>query len=96
MDAGSKITRPKTLLIKKGPIQVHMIFEEWKRQVAQYDTPFGVIPVGIQAGEVKLTESQYDIHVELNYVLELNEEYVTDSSVTLHVKSKDAPDFSLS
>lgn len=91
-----KIKKGRVEMMKKGPIQVHLIFEEWKKQMAQYETPFGTIPVGIRSGEVKLTEGEYDIHVELNYVLELNEEYLTDSSVTLHVKSKDAPDFSLS
>ena len=91
-----KIKKGRVEMMKKGPIQVHLIFEEWKKQMAQYETPFGTIPVGIRSGEVKLTEGEYDIHVELNYVLELNEEYLPDSSVTLHVKSKDAPDFSLS
>ncbi|MCI8417140.1 MAG: DUF1934 domain-containing protein [Lachnospiraceae bacterium] len=89
-----KIKKDCVEVQKKGPIQVRMVFEQWKKQMTQYETPFGSIPIGIQAGKVDITESEYDIHVELNYVLELNEEYLADSSVILHVKSKDAPDFS--
>ena len=42
-----------------------------------------------------MKEEEHDIHVVLNYVLEFDGEYLTDSRVNVHVKSKDAPDFSL-
>lgn len=90
-----KIKEGRVEMCKKGPFDIHMIFEEWKNQKAQYNTPFGSIPVNIITGAVEMTEEEYDIHVKLNYSLELNGEYLTDSRVSLHVKSKDAPDFSL-
>lgn len=82
-------------MLKKGPLHVHMTFEQWKRHIARYDTPFGSIPVEIRAGLIEVTEDEYNIHAELNYTLEVDGEYLSDSQVILHVKSKDAPDFSL-
>lgn len=90
-----KIKKGCVEMIKKGPLQVHMVFEQWKKQISQYQTPFGSIPVSISAGEVEVKESEYDIHAQLSYVLEMSGEYLADSQVILHVKSKDAPDFSL-
>lgn len=90
-----KIKQKCVEITKKGPVQVHMVFEQFKTNTSRYDTPFGQIPVGITAGEVKVTEEEYDIHAVLNYSLELGGEYLADSQVTLHVKSKDAPDFSV-
>lgn len=90
-----KIKKGCVEMLKKGPLNARMVFEQWKNQTAQYETPFGSIPVSISAGAVEVKEEEHDIHVELNYSLELNGEYLSDSRVTLHVKSKDAPDFSL-
>lgn len=90
-----KIKKGCVEMMKKGPLDIHMVFEEWKNQKAQYRTPFGSFPVNIITGAVEMKEEEYDIHVVLNYVLEFDGEYLTDSRVNVHVKSKDAPDFSL-
>lgn len=90
-----KIKKRCVELMKKGPVQVHMVFEQGKTTTSQYDTPFGQIPVGITAGEVMVEEDEQNIHVELHYSLDLGGEYLAESQVTLRVKSKDAPDASL-
>lgn len=90
-----KIKKNCVELLKKGTVQVHLVFEQGKTHVNQYDTPYGMIPVEISTGEVSVKEDEHDIHVVLNYRLDLGGDFLADSQVTLHVKSKDAPDFSL-
>ena len=90
-----KIKKNCVEILKKGPVQVHMVFEQWKTNTTPYETPFGTILVGISAGEVKVEEDDQHIHVVLNYSLEMEGEFLADSQVTLCVQSKDAPDFSL-
>lgn len=87
-----KIKKKCVELSKKGPVQVHMVFDQGKTTTSQYDTSFGEIPVGISADQVMVEEDDQNIHVELKYGLDLGGEFLADSHVTLHVKSKDVQD----
>ena len=88
-----KIRKKCVEILKKGPVQVHMAFEQGKTNTTHYDTPYGNIPVGISTDEIHMTADEHDIHVELSYSLDLGGDFLADSKVTLHVKSKDAPDY---
>lgn len=95
MKATLKIRKKCVEIMKKGPLQVHLIFEQGKNHVCQYDTPFGSIPVDIRTKEVWMEEDEQNIHAELKYTLVMGGEFLADSQVTLRVKSKDAMDFTL-
>lgn len=80
---------------KKGAANVHMIFEENKKNFTYYQTPFGALPMGISATRVAVAETDENIDVSVEYALDINEEHLADCSISLNIKSKDAGDFSL-
>lgn len=75
---------------KKGPANVHMIFEEQKKNVTYYHTPYGNIQMGISAARLNVEEKEDDLKVKVDYVLEMNEEYVADCYITIDVRSRNS------
>lgn len=80
---------------KKGLTNVHMVFEKNKKNLTCYRTPFGELMVGIETDDVKVSESEENIDVEVRYALEVNYEHLADCTLQMNIKSKDAGDFSL-
>lgn len=73
---------------KKGLINVHMVFEKEKKNVTYYTTPFGNIEMGISAARVNLQEGIDHLRLRVDYVLEMNGEYVADCFLTVEAQSK--------
>ncbi len=65
-------------LKKSGETGVNLLFEEGKKNVSTYVTPFGSFPVGVRAEEIRVTETETCIEAEIGYTMEFNE---TESTV---------------
>ncbi len=80
---------------KKGLVNVHMVFEKGKKNVASYTTPFGIIRMGIAATNLFVREEAESLEARVDYALDMNEEHIADCFLTLKVQSKKAPGFTL-
>lgn len=76
-------------LTKRGLVNVHMIFEEKKKNMTDYRTPFGSILIGIDTKQIQVAESEEQISVDVDYVLGVNYEYLADCKISMHVRAKD-------
>lgn len=72
-------------LTKKGLINVHMIFEENRKNMTQYSTPYGDIMVGIEAEKITLKEEETNICLQVNYALEVNYEHLADCKIFMNI-----------
>lgn len=82
---------------KSGFTNVNMSFEENKRNIANYITPYGSLLVGIDASKVDVIENEEDIQVDIAYSLDVNYEHLADCKLHMDIKSKSGDDaFSLS
>lgn len=82
-------------LTKRGLINVHMIFEENRKNMTNYSTPFGDILIGIDARKVRLTEEEASIRVDVDYALEVNYEHLADCRISMDIRPR-GEEFSLS
>ena len=80
---------------KKGLVNVHMVFEENKKTLSYYQTPYGIMNMGIAATRIQMDEQKDNIDVRVDYALNLNENYVADCTIYMNVKSRDSGNFSL-
>lgn len=80
---------------KKGVVNTHMVFEQGKRNMALYTTPFGTLEMGISATSLELQESDSKIDMKVNYSLDMNQEHVADCCLDIHAQTKHAPGFAL-
>lgn len=84
-----KISNESVDITKKGATNVHMAFEENKKNVTCYNTYYGNIMIGIDAKDISVDESDKCIDVEVNYALDVNYEHLADCTISISIKSKD-------
>ncbi|MFI3213734.1 MAG: DUF1934 domain-containing protein [Eubacteriales bacterium] len=82
-------------ITKKGLMNVHMNFEEQKKHLTNYNTPFGNIVVGLEAKKVKIEEADKRIVLDVEYALDINYEYLADCKIKVDIRSTDGEAFLL-
>lgn len=82
-------------ITKKGVSNVHMVFEENKKNVTYYNTPFGSLLVGVFASKIEFVETEENIDITVKYALDVNYEHLADCNITVNIKSSNAKDFTL-
>ena len=80
-------------ITKRGAVNVHMMFEQDKKNVTYYCTPYGNLLIGIEATNIVVEESEQDLCVEVDYGLEVNYEHMADCAIEMKIKNKKAGDF---
>ena len=88
-----KIKNHSVELRKKGLTNVHMVFEEHKKNISYYQTPFGTMEMGIAATRVNLEQEEDEMNVHIEYALEVNESHVADCDIQIGVVSRGKKDF---
>ena len=74
---------------RHGLIDVHMVFEEDKKNISFYHTPFGMMNMGIAATKVKVTEEPDQILLRAEYALDINDDYVGDCEIDIEVHNRE-------
>lgn len=90
-----KISSKGVEVRKKGLINVHMVFEPGKKNLAYYTTPFGTMEMGILATNVDVTNQEGHLGVKVDYSLDMNEEHVADCFLTIDAQEKTPGSLSL-
>mgnify|MGYP002237921444 FL=1 len=74
---------------------MQMIFEENKKNLTYYATPFGNLQMGIAATKIDVKEQEKSLDISIDYALEINAEHAADCRICVNVRQKDAGEFSL-
>jgi len=82
-------------LTKSGVVNVHMLFEENKKHITHYYTPYGGLNMGIDTKQVQIEEEEDSMQISVFYGLEMNQEFVADCDIQITVKSKGVGQFKL-
>ena len=82
-------------LTKRGTVNVYMVFEENKKNMTSYLTPYGSILIGLDTSRVTFTEEEKEISVNVDYALEVNYEYLADCRIEMHIRPKDGEGINL-
>ena len=90
-----KFTGSQMEVTKKGLVNVHMVFEQGKKNMTFYSTPYGTLQMGIAATGLELEEKEDGINMKVDYALEMNEEHVADCYLTVQAQSKHSSEFTL-
>ena len=82
-------------LSRNGLVNVHMVFQEDKKNLTNYNTPFGQLLIGIDTKKIRLEELEDNITVEVDYSLDVNYEFLSDCHIKINICSKENSSFSL-
>lgn len=84
-----KIKPTELVLTKKGIINVRMDFVEKQKNMTNYQTPFGSLLFGVDTSSIQIQEKEDDLQIQVDYVLDLNYEYLSDCKIEILVKPKE-------
>lgn len=84
-----KVDESSMEVTKRGVANVHMVFEENKKNLTYYNTPFGNLRVGISAKDIALETREDGLDVRVDYALEVNYEHLADCNISVNVIKKD-------
>ncbi len=74
---------------KKGSVNVQMLFEENKKNMTSYMTPYGNILIGIDTESISVEERENQIHVEVEYTLEANYQHLADCRIEMELRPRE-------
>ena len=80
---------------KKGVVNVHMVFEQGKKNMTYYTTPYGTIEMGIAATNLNLEENDSGLNMKVDYALDINQEHVADCYLAIKAQPKNCKDFTI-
>lgn len=63
---------PRITLIREGTVNSQMVFEEGKRHLSMYETPYGALSVGINTRRVRNTIGEGGGDLEIDYAIEID------------------------
>ena len=70
---------------RSGQMNSHMIFQENKKNLTGYNTPFGQILMGIYTKKIQITEQEDRITVDVDYSLDANDEFLSDCHMEIAI-----------
>lgn len=73
-------------LTRQGLLNTHMVFEENKRHMTPYQTPYGQMLLEIHTKKVDMQEQENCIRVVVEYTLEADEAYLSDSRIEICIE----------
>lgn len=80
---------------KRGLVNMSMVFEQGKKNMTYYSTPFGTFQMGIAATALELSATEDCIDMKVDYALDMNEEHVADCYLTVKAQPRNAQGLSL-
>lgn len=73
-------------LTKRGLLNVYMVFEENKKNLTNYRTPYGTLLIGLDTSRVAFTEKEDEISLNIDYSLDVNYEYLADCKIEIKIQ----------
>ncbi len=80
-------------ITKKGLVNAHILFQEKEKSISYYTTPFGTLTMGFDTKKLSIQELDDKLLITIDYTLEINQESVADSTISIEVVSKEHTKF---
>ncbi len=90
-----KISGDSVEVTKKGLTNTQLIFEKGKKHMTRYQTPYGILNLGVLTRDVQVREEDALIGVKVEYILEVNEQHLAECAIEMQVKPRAAGNLSL-
>lgn len=81
----------RVMLQRVGAVNSQMVFEEGRRHLSMYDTPYGALSVGIHTRRMRSTLNGNGGEVEVHYAIEIEHGAVGQSVFHINVRQAVSP-----
>ncbi len=83
-----KIDANSVQITKKGVITTQMCFENGKKHLGVYQTPFGSFNMMLQTKMLTVDETEHAILATINYILHLDGRLVSEYTIQMEINSQ--------
>ena len=85
-----KIGFNEVIVTKRGAVNVEMPFKMGAKKLTNYDTQFGGFTLGFRTKNISCVETDHAISLDIDYVLDMNYEYMADCHINIRIKEKES------
>ena len=82
----------RVTLLRMGEFNSQMVFEEGRRHLSLYQTPYGDLSIGVLANKVRNTLGMSGGDLEIDYAIEIDHSLAGQSLFRIHVREDRRPD----
>ena len=66
------IGKGRATLLREGSVNSQMVFEEGRRHLSMYETPYGALSIGVSTKRMRSTLGESGGDVEIDYAIEID------------------------
>lgn len=85
-----RVNGPCVTLLREGTINSQMVFEEGRRHLSMYETPYGSLSVGIDTRRMKSTLGEQGGDLEIDYAIEIDNLLAGQNFFRMNVREDNA------
>lgn len=82
-------------VMRRGISNTHMIFDVKRKNQSYYETPYGQLNLGLFTRNIMLDETEDNINIKVEYLLDVNYEALAECTIRINVKPRNSKKFSL-
>ena len=83
-----QIERDRVTLLRVGEVNSQMVFEEGRRHLSMYDTPYGALSVGINTRKMRAELDARGGSIEIDYAIEIDHALAGQNLFRIPVREK--------
>jgi len=76
----------KVTLLREGSINSQMVFEEGRRHLSMYETPYGALSIGVNTRRMRSTLGEAGGDLEIDYAIEIDNLVAGQNLFRMNVK----------
>ena len=85
-----QIEKDRIILLRMGEVNSQMVFQEGRRHLSMYNTPYGALSVGISTRRMKSDLRRDGGKIEIDYAIEIDHAMAGENLFQIQVKRKES------
>ena len=86
-----QIERGRVTLLRIGEFNSQMVFEQGRRHLSMYDTPYGSLSVGVNTRRMDCRMGEHGGNIEIDYAIEIDHAVAGQNLFRIQVREKKLP-----
>lgn len=75
-------------MLREGSLNSRMVFEQGRKHVFLYETPYGSSTMGVNTNKMKIKLDEHGGNMEIDYIIELDHTIIGRNSFIINVREK--------
>ena len=81
----------RVTILREGQVNSQMVFEEGRRHLTMYNTPYGALSIGVNTRRMKVDLDETGGSIEIDYALEVDHAVAGENLFQIYVRTRNIP-----